>query len=288
MESSGNGNGDNPGAPRPLPRTVIYDFSESENDEEEGQLLIPSVQPLPTSPFLRTQFRPRTRNFFPVPGQGFDLKERPHLPQETALLETTISEMNADLGRYASPAHSSPQSPRDFNVMSPRPAYVSPLARANRRSSLGARQSDTPPCTSISMLIHSSMERPSHQDSPWEKRRMRTPFTTLQRMQEKVYDSLGEKPSNLADENQLLYQTLDSERKRLILRKGLCSFMYGALKRQGAKLELLEAQHNVKREECAARLIFHTLLLQTYRKVQEQLTQLTSENNQLKKSVIQK
>jgi len=102
-----------------------------------------------------------------------------------------------------------------------------------------------------------------------EEQRLFTPFMVTERMQEKLYESFGGRPRNMEEENQFLYQTLDCGRKQLIRGKGLTSIIYEALKRQGTTVELLQYGHNVKREECAARPLFHTLLLEAYRKVEE-------------------
>jgi len=163
------------------------------------------------------------------------------------------------------------------------------MTATHRRCSFRSSQSDTTHCTmSVNMLIHNSM-RKSRQVSRREEQEQRllTPCMVTERMQ-KLYESFGGIPRSKAEENQFLYQTLDCERKQLIRGKGLTSIIYEALKREGAKVELLQSGHNVKREECAARLLLHTLLLEAYRKVEEKLIERTAKNNQLHKSVIEK
>ncbi len=202
----------------------------------------------------------------------YQCAEQEVLATESSLLEATISRMTEDLERFSSP----PPTPKgDEEGSSQVLTTFAPTPEPQRRP----------------RPAHSSMEN-LHRPKNY---RNRTRFTCTQRMREEVQhrdrdrvrdsSTEGEKPNNITDENQMLYQALDRERQQLILRKGICIFMYGALRKQSDRVLQLETRNKGKTEECAARVILHSLLLNSFRKTQAQLNQILGENNQLQKSV---
>jgi len=86
-------------------------------------------------------------------------------------------------------------------------------------------------------------------------------------------------------ENGSLYKHLGEEKRARLLRKAAMIFLYGALKKSSERLTRSEEQHHLKSVECAARLILHNLLLNSWRKDRNRLTKLDLENAQLTISV---
>jgi hypothetical protein len=88
----------------------------------------------------------------------------------------------------------------------------------------------------------------------------------------------------LADSS-ALYKYIEEEKTKIIVRKAVTSLLYGALKKQSARVNELEVQRQRKTEESAARLILHNLLLNSWRTARIDLERLTKENAQLSISV---
>jgi len=89
----------------------------------------------------------------------------------------------------------------------------------------------------------------------------------------------------LAEENFLLMSILEDNRKKTLVLKVCIALTHAAIARRGKNIEDLEGKIKLKREECAARLILHHLLLNSWRNKKADLERATEENFQLGKTV---
>jgi len=93
--------------------------------------------------------------------------------------------------------------------------------------------------------------------------------------------SFASMPSNHLEENILLCVALDEERKKLLFRRVMNSFMLGALRRNTDRATQLQLRFQSKSEEAAARHILHALVLNCYKKTQKALEVARKDNLQL-------
>ena len=89
----------------------------------------------------------------------------------------------------------------------------------------------------------------------------------------------------IAADSTALYQYIAEEKHKILLRKAVTTLVYGALKKQSHRVLQLETLRQRKTEESAARLILHSLLLNSWRTARLELDRLSKENAQLSISV---
>lgn len=77
----------------------------------------------------------------------------------------------------------------------------------------------------------------------------------------------------------------DPQRKAVLISKVMNAFMYGAMKKQSNQLQTVQMRIKMKNEECAARLILHSLLLNSYNRTRSELEQAQAENVHQNKTV---
>jgi len=95
---------------------------------------------------------------------------------------------------------------------------------------------------------------------------------------------LDSSESSVNINNETLLKALDSERKKIVMNKVVCAFLSSGLQRRKNTIVQMEDHITVKTQECAARLILHHLLLNSWRHVQHDVERLSNENLQLQKS----
>lgn len=86
-------------------------------------------------------------------------------------------------------------------------------------------------------------------------------------------------------ENEFLVRSVDKERKKCIMTKLALAFVFRALRKRDHNLADIESRLLGKQQECAARLILHHMLLNSWRVAQRDLKDATVENSHLHKTV---
>ncbi|CAL8109583.1 unnamed protein product [Orchesella dallaii] len=90
---------------------------------------------------------------------------------------------------------------------------------------------------------------------------------------------------NLSAENDLLKRKIEEERKKNIFYQIVSAFVFAALKARSKKLDEVDEILQQRKEECAARMILHHLLLNSWKMTKGQVNAISSENTQLHKTI---
>lgn len=91
---------------------------------------------------------------------------------------------------------------------------------------------------------------------------------------------------NLSVENDLLRKRIRDEKRRCTLYRVANAFVFEAMRKRSRLLDQVEDNLLKRREECAARIILHHLLLNSWRTTKGQVTAITVENTQMHKTVL--
>ncbi|CAL8096556.1 unnamed protein product [Orchesella dallaii] len=89
----------------------------------------------------------------------------------------------------------------------------------------------------------------------------------------------------LVEENKHLTNTIQKTKRKLLVTKIATCFALEALKRRGKVIKKLETLNFEKKQQCAARLILHSLLLNSWRNTRRDLDLRLDDNAELRKSV---
>lgn len=144
----------------------------------------------------------------------------------------------------------------------------------------------SPPTIPVKRCIHGSMEdlrgfETSNKGSAIRKATMRK-SAPLSSNRGQIIEAANEL---LVEENKHLIKTIQQIRRKLLLAKITSYFTLEGLKRRGKAIKKIEALKLEKDQQCAARLILHSLLVNCWRNTKRELDMRLEDNTELKKSV---
>ncbi|ODN04895.1 hypothetical protein Ocin01_01799 [Orchesella cincta] len=91
--------------------------------------------------------------------------------------------------------------------------------------------------------------------------------------------------ANLSAENDLLKRKIEKERRKSIFYQIISTFVFTALRARSQRLDEIDELVQQKRVECAARMILHHLLLNSWKMTKGQVAAISTENAQLHKTI---
>lgn len=105
-----------------------------------------------------------------------------------------------------------------------------------------------------------------------------------------IFDNVEEKVvdgnlRSLSIENELLKKRIKEERRKCIFYRIVNAFAFEALRRRSQRLVQIEESLVTRKVECAARVILHHLLLNSWKMTKGQVTAISVENAQMHKTV---
>lgn len=105
-----------------------------------------------------------------------------------------------------------------------------------------------------------------------------------------IFDNVEEKVvegnlRSLSIENELLKRRIKEERRKCIFYRIVNAFAFEALRRRSQRLVQIEENLVERKVECAARVILHHLLLNSWKMTKGQVTAISVENAQMHKTV---